>query len=182
MVDCRTDTLAGQMPLFVRGKAGAEVEFGNALYLAEQEDGLIVDWELHEGKPPADSKLVEASMERIEAVHGHPESFAADRGFDAKHSRDFLVKHGIDNGICPRSVSALEEKLEDEGFRFLQWRRSQTEGRIGIFKNAYLGRPLRSRGVEHRKNRLAWCVLAHNLWKLGKVAAEEKNRLQTQAV
>ena len=29
--------------VLVRGKAGAEVEFGNALYLAEQADGLIVD-------------------------------------------------------------------------------------------------------------------------------------------
>ena len=171
-----------EIHVIVRGKAGAEVEFGNTLYLAEQEDGLIVDWELHEGKPPADSKLVESSMERIEAVHGRPESFTADRGFDAKHSRGFLEKQGIDNGICPRSVSALQEKLDDEGFRLLQWRRSQTEGRIGIFKNAYLGRPLPSKGFEHRKTRLAWCVLAHNLWKLGKVAAEEKNRLQAQAI
>ena len=31
--------------VLVRGKAGAEVEFGNGLYLAEQADGLIVDWE-----------------------------------------------------------------------------------------------------------------------------------------
>jgi len=29
----------------VRGKAGAEVEFGNTLLLAEQKDGVIVDWQ-----------------------------------------------------------------------------------------------------------------------------------------
>jgi hypothetical protein len=29
--------------VLIRGKAGAEVEFGNGLYIAEQEDGLIVD-------------------------------------------------------------------------------------------------------------------------------------------
>ena len=36
--------------ILVRGKAGAEVEFGNALYLAEQADGLIVDY------PPPEAK------------------------------------------------------------------------------------------------------------------------------
>ncbi|MEA3363635.1 MAG: hypothetical protein U9Q61_10270 [Thermodesulfobacteriota bacterium] len=31
--------------VMVRGKADAEVEFGNGFYLAEQADGLIVDWD-----------------------------------------------------------------------------------------------------------------------------------------
>ena len=37
--------------VLVRGKAGAEVEFGNALYLAEQSDGLIVDWNVIREQP-----------------------------------------------------------------------------------------------------------------------------------
>jgi len=32
--------------VIVRRKAGRAVEFGNTLFLAEQRDGLIVDWEL----------------------------------------------------------------------------------------------------------------------------------------
>jgi len=32
--------------VIVRGKAGAQVEFGNSLFLAEQCDGYIVDHEL----------------------------------------------------------------------------------------------------------------------------------------
>jgi hypothetical protein len=36
--------------VIVRGKAGAEVEFGNLLILGEQKDGLIIDWELFVGK------------------------------------------------------------------------------------------------------------------------------------
>jgi hypothetical protein len=32
--------------VIVRGKAGAEVEFRNLLIRGEQEDGLIIDWEL----------------------------------------------------------------------------------------------------------------------------------------
>jgi IS5 family transposase len=45
----------------VRGKAGAEVEFGNKLYLAEQVDGVIVDWKLYKERVPSDSKLVKES-------------------------------------------------------------------------------------------------------------------------
>jgi len=165
--------------VMVRGKAGAEVEFGNGLYLAEQEDGLIVDWEIHQDNPPADSKQVESSLERISAVHGQPESYTADRGFDSETVRDILEEKEMENGVCPRSVRKLEDRLKDESFCVLQRRRSQTEGRIGIFKNAYLGSPLRSRGFANRKTRIGWCVLAHNLWKLGKLAAEEKQRRQT---
>jgi len=81
--------------VIVRGKAGAEVEFGNALYLAEQIDGLIVDWKFIEEQPPADSKLVEASLDRIEDAYGNIKSYVADRGFDAPESRLQLEKRNI---------------------------------------------------------------------------------------
>jgi hypothetical protein len=42
----------------VRGKAGAEVEFGNFLVLGEQSDGLTIDWELFKEEVPADKRLV----------------------------------------------------------------------------------------------------------------------------
>ncbi|MFK5927398.1 MAG: hypothetical protein QM483_12255 [Desulfuromusa sp.] len=37
--------------VIVRGKADAEVEFGNGFYLAEQADGLIVDWKFIKEQP-----------------------------------------------------------------------------------------------------------------------------------
>ena len=160
--------------VIVRGKAGAEVEFGNGLYLAEQADGLIVDWDFRKGQPPADTALVSPSLERITENHGTPASYATDRGFDSAPNRKKLEELGIDNAICPRSVLALEEKLEDETFCLLQKRRGSTEGRIGLFKNAYLGRPLRAKGYEHRKLRITWCILGHNLWKLATMAAQKK--------
>ena len=41
----------GHAAVYVRGKAGAEVEFGSQLLLAEAECGLITDWELVCGNP-----------------------------------------------------------------------------------------------------------------------------------
>ena len=54
-------------------------------------------------------------------------------------------------------------------FQRLQRRRSQTEGRVGIFKNVFLGGRLRSKGFAHRDLRVTWTVLVHNLWVLARL-------------
>ena len=171
----------GDVRILVRGKAGAEVEFGNGLYLAEQDDGLIVDWQFIKEQPPGDSKLVEESISRITQQYGKVFSYATDRGFDSQDNRLNLEELEIINGICPRSVKLLEQKREDPVFCQLQKRRGSTEARIGIFKNAYLGKPLRSKGFTHRLIRVHWCILTHNLWKLAVMAAERLDELEAQA-
>ena len=164
--------------VLVRGKAGAEVEFGNALYLAEQADGLIVDWDFIRKQPPGDNKLTPESLMRIRNEYGTIKSYTADRGFDSPDNTLELETLDIINAICPRSVKTLEENLEDETFCRLQKRRGATEARIGIFKNAYLGKPLRSKGFDHREIRIGWCVLTHNLWKLATMAAQRRREIE----
>lgn len=164
--------------VLVRGKAGAEVEFGNALYLAEQSDGLIVDWDFIQEQAPGDNKLVAQSIERVRKEYGALTSYTADRGFDSPENAGALEKLKIINGICPRSVSELEKKLADETFCRLQKRRGATEARIGIFKNAYLGKPLKSKGFKNRKIRIEWCILTHNLWKLSTMAAQRRKEIE----
>lgn len=55
-------------------------------------------------------------------------------------------------------------------------RRAQTEGRIGVQKNGFLGAPMRAGGFEHRERAVMWGVLTHNLWVLAwmRVAKAEK--------
>jgi len=166
--------------VLVRGKAGAEVEFGNALYLAEQSDGLIVDWNFIEEQPPGDNKLTKESIERLAKEYKTPCSYTGDRGFDSLDNRVDLEALEIVNAICPRSVEQLKEKLEDVEFRRLQTRRGGTEARIGIFKNAYLGSPLRSKGFKNRRVRIEWCILAHNLWKLARMAAQRREEIEAE--
>ena len=72
------------------------------------------------------------------------------------------------------------EKLEDEEFCRLQKRRGGTEARIGIFKNAYLGKPMRSKGFKNRRVRIVWCILAHNLWKLARMAAQRREEIEEE--
>jgi hypothetical protein len=166
--------------VIVRGKSGAEVEFGNALYLAEQSDGLLVDWKSIREQPPADSKLAGESIERITAEYGDIESYAADRGFDSPGNRLDLEELGVINAICPRSVPLMIEKQGDDIFCCLQKRRAGTEARIGIFKNAYLGTPLRNKGFKNRQIRIEWSVLTHNLWKLAAMAAQRKEEIDAE--
>ena len=166
--------------VLVRGKAGAEVEFGNALYLAEQSDGLIVDWKFIEEQPPGDNKLTKTSIARITKEYENPASYTGDRGFDSPDNRIDLEILDIVNAICPRSVPLLIEKLEDNEFCRLQKRRGGTEARIGIFKNAYLGSPLRSKGFKNRRVRIVWCILAHNLWKLARMAAQRREEIEAE--
>jgi len=45
-------------------------------------------------------------------------------------------------------------------------RRAQTEGRIGIFKNEFLGGPLLSKGIAGQDRQVGWAALTHNLWLL----------------
>jgi hypothetical protein len=120
--------------------------------------------------------LVKESIERVTGNYGKPESYATDRGFSSKANSEYLNDADIYDAICPKSVNALVERLKEPRFRELQRRRAGTEARIGILKNAYSGRPLRSKGTGHRGNRIGWCILAHNLWKIASMAAENRRK------
>jgi len=156
--------------VIVRNKASAEVEFGNSLLLGENLQGLIIDWKLFRESAPADSALLPQSIGRMEAAYGRRvKAVAADRGFDSKTNQLGLEWEGIYNGVCPRSPFQMEKRCRSWKFRWLQRRRSQTEGRIGIFKNGFLDQPVRWKGFEGRELRVSWSVLVHNLWVLARL-------------
>ena len=167
--------------VIVRGKAGAEVEFGNTLLLVEQAKGVIVDWHLHRDRALADARQLPASLARLETAYGVGvvQALVADRGFGSAANQTLLTDKGIYDGICPQAPARLQERMTEARFGPLQRRRSQTEGRIAIFKNGFLGRPLRAKGFEHREQAVAWQVLTHNLWVLARL--EQKQELALSA-
>ena len=156
----------GQASVYVRGKAEAEVEFGRQLLLGESQSGVIVDWELVDGNPQADTKMLRRSLERLKQT-AQGQSISAvggDRGFDSKPNRAMLEQEGIFNGICPKAPDELKKRMKELQFVELQKRRSQTEARIAIFKNGFLGSPLLSKGQKNQEREVGWNVLTHNLW------------------
>jgi hypothetical protein len=167
----------------VRGKAGADVEFGNSLFVAETSSGYILDHQLREEASPGDTKWLAQRLSILqEKSEGRLCGVGADRGFDSKSNRRQLEEIGCFNGLCPRDPTALTRRSKnDELFGALQLRRAQTEGRIGILKNAFLDSCPRAKGFAHRKIQVAWAVLAHNLWVLARQPWTDDKEVLAQA-
>ena len=54
----------------VRGKTGAEVEFGNTVLLGENPQGIILDYQLWREPAPADVNMLVESLERVNGALG----------------------------------------------------------------------------------------------------------------
>lgn len=167
--------------VYVRGKAGAEVEFGSQLLLAENRQGVIGDWELVEGKPEPDTRLLRRSLQRLQEQGQRLQELTGDRGFDSAANRRLLAAGEIYNGLCPRAPAVLEQRLAEPRFVALQRRRGQTEARIAIFKDSFLGSPVLSKGQEHQKSWVGWAVLAHNLWVIARLERQARRRAVARA-
>jgi len=168
--------------VLVRGKAGAEVEFGNKLLLGENRQGIILDYQLWPESAPADASLLVESLERV--VVGLKRKMGAvggDRGFASKANSVGLAEAEIFDSLCPRSPTALKERMKEPRFVRMQKRRSQTEGRISILQRGFLGRPMRAKGFAHRELAVAWGVLTHNLWMLARLKRKKKQPMRQAA-
>jgi IS5 family transposase len=164
-----------EVRVIVRGKAGAEVEFGNTVLLGENRQGIILDYALFRECAPADSQLLFSSLLRVfEGTGRQVEAVVTDRGFASASNSRTLKEGGTFDGLCPRQPAELSQRMKGEKFARLQRRRAQTEARIGILKQNFLGRPMRAKGFAHRELGLAWGVLTHNLWMLAKLRKTKK--------
>lgn len=161
--------------VIVRGKAGADVEFGNTVLLGENRQGIILDYELFEASAPADSQTLFCSLGRVlDGTGRRVQAVVTDRGFSSTANRKTLREAGTYDGLCPRDPAVLRERMKEDRFARLQRRRAQTEGRISILKRGFLGEPMRAKGFAHRQLALAWGVLTHNLWMLARLRKTKK--------
>jgi hypothetical protein len=191
-----------EVNVIVRGKPGREVEFGNNLWLGEQIDGVIVDWQLYQ-KNTSDVKMLVPGVERVQSRFepGTPgqeqiddegsqateskrvlRTICADRGIHSEANEQALAERGLESHLCPRQIARLREQMQDPDFAASQKRRSQTEARISIICRNFMGVPLRSKGFANRDQALHWAVLAHNLWVLARkrLTQEEEKRIKEQ--
>jgi hypothetical protein len=161
--------------VIVRGKAGAEVEFGNTVLVGENRQGIILDFEIFRESAPADSQTLFASLGRVWDWAGRQVgAVATDRGFASAANSRALAESDTFDALCPRSPVVLKRRMKGKKFAQLQRRRAQTEARIGILKNGFLGRPLRAKTFAHRELALVWGVLTHNLWMLARLRKVKK--------
>ena len=120
-----------------RGKAGADVEFGNKQWLGETREGLIVDYLLLR-EAQADTALVLPAVERLrQGMKLAVGQVWGDRGLFSAANEKGLAQRHVKSGLCPRDPAELHRRLSgDDGFRAGLKRRGGTEARIAIFKTA----------------------------------------------
>lgn len=166
----------------VRGKAGAEVEFGNTLFIAENADGFIIDHILKQEQSGGDARLLAERLPIIQEKCGEDLcGVVGDRGFSSKAIDRQIEEAGLFNGICPKNRKKLVESMKEPEFRGAMQRRAQTEGRVGILKNVFLGGIPLAKGFERRQVQVSWAVLAHNLWVAARLPWREDRRKQAKA-
>ena len=104
--------------VIVRGKAGAEVEFGNTVLLGENRQGVIVDYEMFREPAPADSRTLFNSLVRVREGTGHcVEAVVTDRGFFSASSSQALRETGTYDGLCPRNPKEIGERMRERDLR-----------------------------------------------------------------
>ncbi len=165
--------------IIVRGKSGAEVEFGNKLHIVENREGLILGWNLQKNLKSDARELENLIILTEENTEETITKMCGDRGYVSKREQARVGKSRpeIKDHITPKNPFELRDKMKDSEFRDSQKRRAQTEGRIGIIKNVYLSGRSLSKGLESRRQEMSWIMLAHNLNKLAqKRISEQKAR------
>jgi IS5 family transposase len=158
----------------VKGKLGTPVEFGYKAQVVDNEDGLVLDYDLKRGNP-ADAEQLAPAIRRIRKRLGRaPEKAAADRGYGEASVERELEQLGVETVVIPRKGQpgiARQQVEHSPEFRELVKWRTGCEGRISHLKHRYgWNRSL----VDGRERVATWCgygVLAHNLVKIARLEA-----------
>jgi transposase, IS5 family len=157
-----------------KGRLGKPVEFGHKAQLVEGDDGVIVDHTIEQGNP-ADAPQLAPAVDRIKRRAGRPaRTVTADRGYGEKSVEDALTDLGVQNVVIPRKgkPGAARQVVEHRPAfrRTIKWR-TGCEGRISTLKRQYGWDRTRIDGTEGAKTWTGYGILAHNLVKIGAIAA-----------
>ena len=157
-----------------KGRLGIPVEFGYKAQLVDNADGVILDHTVEIGNP-ADAPQLAPAIERITRRTGYaPRAVTADRGYgEAGVERD-LQDMGVRVVAIPRKSKPSTARREFEHRRAfrekVKWR-TGSEGRINHLKRSYGWNRTELTGITGART---WCghgVFAHNLVKIGALAA-----------
>jgi len=157
-----------------KGRLGKPVEFGSKAQVMDNEDGLILDYEVKTGNPPDAEQLAPAVSRVHQRLGRTPERVAADRGYGEASVDNELEELGVQTVVIPRKGrpgKARQDLEHSPEFRDLVKWRTGCEGRISHLKRRYgWDRSL----VTGRERTATWCgygVLAHNLVKVARLEA-----------
>jgi transposase, IS5 family len=157
-----------------KGRLGKPVEFGYKAQIIDNADGVILDHDVEVGNPP-DAPQLAPAIARITARTGNtPRAVTADRGYGQASVERDLHDLGVRRVAIPRATKPSAARREFEHRRAfrekVKWR-TGSEGRINHMKRSYGWNRTELTGINGART---WCghgVFAHNLVKIGTLAA-----------
>ena len=157
-----------------KGRLGKPVEFGYKAQIVDNADGVILDHNIEVGNP-ADAPQLVPAIQRITTRTGHtPRAVTADRGYGQPSVERDLHQPGVRSVAIPRASKPSAARREFEHRRAFRdkvkwW--TASEGRINHIKRSYGWSRTELTGIHGART---WCghgVFAHNLVKVGALAA-----------
>jgi transposase, IS5 family len=157
-----------------KGRIDRPVEFGYKAQVADNDDGVILDYSVEYGGTPDGPQLAPA-VQRIRRRAGRvPRAVTADRGYGQPAVEHGLQELGVRTVAIPRQAkpSPARKAIEhSRGFhRLVKWR-TGSEGRISYLKRSY---GWDRTHLDGKQGAAIWCghgVFAHNLVKIGALAS-----------
>ena len=157
-----------------KGRLGKPVEFGYKAQIVDNADGVILDHTVELGNPP-DAPQLAPAIQRITNRTGHtPRAVTADRGYGQASVEHDLHQLGVRSVAIPPASKPSAARREFEHRRAfrekVKWR-TGSEGRINHIKRSYGWNRTELTGIGGART---WCghgVFAHNLVKIGTLAA-----------
>jgi IS5 family transposase len=163
---------AGARPIR-KGRIDRPVEFGYKAQVADNDDGVILDYRVEYGPAPDGPQLAPA-IERISRRAGRiPRAVTADRGYGQAAVERDLHELGVRLVVIPRQATTSPARRATEHHRrfrrLVKWR-TGCEGRISYLKHRYGWDRTR---LDSRHGAAIWCghgVFARNLVKISALA------------
>jgi IS5 family transposase len=157
-----------------KGRLGKPVEFGYKAQLVDNADGVVLDHSIEIGNP-VDAPQLAPAVERITRRTGHaPRAVTADRGYGQASVERDLHAPGVHSVAIPRTSKPSAARREFEHRRAfrdkIKWR-TGSEGRNNHLKRSYSWNRTELTTITGART---WCghgIFAHNLVKIGALAA-----------
>lgn len=157
-----------------KGRLGKPVEFGHQAQVADNDDGVVLDYTVEQGNP-ADAPQLAPAVDRIARRTGRaPRAVTADRGYGEHKVDEALRDLGVRTVVIPRKGKPGKARQVEEHRRAfrrtVKWR-TGIEGRISTLKRGYGWDRARIDSTEGARIWTGHGVLAHNLVKISAMSA-----------
>jgi IS5 family transposase len=152
-----------------KGKLNKPTEFGRTLLLSQDESGIIVDYQLHDGNPNDRAQLVNAVKRVHRATGKRCVEVAADKGFYSEDNCRTLHRMKVRRvGIAKIGRLNAQEASHQKKpwFKRLQKFRCGIEAAISMLKRGFLLGDVRVRGTPATLIWTNFAIFSYNLWQL----------------